>query len=87
MTWRALNFLLKPSTSRYYEIRTFGHSDTVAVLLERTGTGEVYVTADDDSGEERNACIRRRLYNERTYVLRLRLYYAAAAGDTPVMWW
>jgi hypothetical protein len=81
------NFLLKPSTSRYYEIRTFGHSDTVAVLLERTGTGEVYVTADDDSGEERNAYIRRRLYNGRTYVLRLRLYYAAAAGETAVMWW
>jgi len=79
--------LLKPSTSRYYEIRTFGLSDTVAVLLERTGTGEVYVTGDDDSGEERNAYIRRRLHNGRTYVLRLRLYYAAAAGETAVMWW
>lgn len=81
------NFLLKPSTSRYYEIRTFGPSDTVAVLFERDGTREVYVTADDDSGEERNAYIRRRLYSGRTYVLRLRLYYAAASGETATMWW
>jgi hypothetical protein len=81
------NFLLKPRTSRYYEIRTFVQSDTVAVLLERTGTREVYVTADGDSGKERNAYLRPRLYNGRTYGLRLRLYDAAAAGETSVVWW
>jgi len=82
------NFLLRPKVSRYYDIQTFGQSDTVAVLLERTGQGkEIYVTADDDSGEERNAHIRRRLHRGRVYVLRLRLYYAADAGSTAVMWW
>lgn len=81
------NFLLKPASTRYYDIQTFGESDTVAVLLERAGTSEVFVAADDDSGEARNAHIRRRLVRGRTYVLRLRLYYAASAGETAVMWW
>jgi hypothetical protein len=82
------NFLLKPTTSRYYEIRTFGVSDTVAVLYSRAASGrDSYLTGDDDSGEDRNAYIRRRLLAGRTYVLRLRLYYAADAGETGVMWW
>ncbi len=81
------NFLLKPAASRYYEIRTFGQSDVVAVLFERTDTEDIYVTADDDSGDERNAYIRRRLDSGRTYMLRIRMYYAAAAGETGVMWW
>jgi hypothetical protein len=82
------NFLLKPKVNRYYEIRTFGLSDTVAVLLERAANGrEVYVTGDDDSGEDRNAYIRRRLSANRVYLLRLRLYYAADSGETAVMWW
>ncbi|MFI5008117.1 MAG: M12 family metallopeptidase, partial [Solirubrobacterales bacterium] len=32
-------FVLKPTVDRYYEIRTFGASDTVIVLLERTPSG------------------------------------------------
>ena len=81
------NFLLKPASNRYYEIRTFGQSDTVVVLLERRSDGEAYLTADDDSGEDRNAYIRRRLQKGRTYVVRLRLYYAASSGETAIMWW
>ena len=70
------------------EIRTFGTSDTVIVLFERTASGrDAYVTGDDDSGEDRNAYIRRRLHASRTYVLRIRLYYAADSGETAVMWW
>ena len=45
------------------------------------------MTGDDDSGEDRNAYIRRRLHAGRTYVLRIRLYYAADSGETAVMWW
>ena len=29
----------------------------------------------------------RRLHEGRTYVLRIRLYYAADSGETAVMWW
>ena len=80
--------MLKPTVDRYYEIRTFGTSDTVIVLFERTPNGrESFVAGDDDSGEDRNAYIRRRLHGGRTYVLRIRLYYAADSGETAVMWW
>ncbi len=46
-----------------------------------------YKAGDDDSGEDRNACIRARLYQGRKYVLRVRLYYATAVGETGVMLW
>ena len=82
------NFILRPTVTRYYEMRTFGASDTVMVLNERDDQqNELYLTGDDDSGEDRNAYIRLRLQAGREYVMRLRLYYAAAAGDTGVMWW
>jgi hypothetical protein len=58
------------------------------VLFLRDANGkESYLTADDDSGEARNAYLRRRLLRDRVYVLRTRLYYAADAGETSVMWW
>ncbi len=82
------NFLLKPTVTRNYEIRTFGTSDTVMVLFLRDANGrELYLTADDDSGEARNAYLRRRLLRDRVYVLRTRLYYTADAGETSLMWW
>ena len=81
-------FVLKPAATRYYEIRTFGTLDAVAVLYRRETNGqETYLTADDDSGEERNAYIRRRLHAGRVYVVKVRLYYAADAGETGIMWW
>ena len=82
------NFLLKPRVTRNYEIKTFGTSDTVMVLFLRDANGkESYLTADDDSGEGRNAYLKRRLLKDRVYVLRVRLYYAAAKGETAIMWW
>lgn len=82
------NLLLMPTVTRYYEMRTFGTSDTVMVLAQRRPDGsDRYLTADDDSGENRNAYIRRRLHAGETYVLKIRLYYAANAGETAVMWW
>lgn len=78
---------LKPSRSRNYEIRTFGSSDVVIVLYEEAGGDLKYRGGDDDSGEDRNAYLRIRLSRGRTYVLRLRLYYADRAGETAVMWW
>ena len=82
------NFLLKPTITRNYEMRTFGTSDTVMVLFLRDPDGkESYLTADDDSGEQRNASLKRRLLGGRTYVLRVRLYYTADSGETSLMWW
>ena len=82
------NFIFKPTASRNYEIRTFGTSDTVMVLFQRDSNGnERYLAGDDDSGEDRNAYIRRRLLAGNTYIVRVRLYYADRQGDTAVMLW
>src|SRR5205814_194392 len=43
------------------------------------------VTADDDSGEDRNASIRQKLFKGRTYFVRLRLYYPGQTGTTSLM--
>ena len=82
-----INVVLKPKSTRYYKMQTFGDSDVVAVLFERTATEDLHITADDDSGEERNALIHHRLHKGRTYVLRIRLYHANDIGETAVMWW
>lgn len=81
------NFVIKPQATRYYEIRTFGASDTVIVLFEDQSGEPRYMAGDDDSGEGRNAYIRVRLMSGRKYILRIRLYYATREGDTAVMLW
>jgi hypothetical protein len=81
------NFTIAPTATRYYEIRTFGMSDTVIVLFEDVNGELRYRAGDDDSGEDRNAYLRVRLYKGRKYVLRVRLYYADRGGETAVMLW
>lgn len=82
-----LDLLLEPTSSRYYEIRTFGTADTVVVLFEQVGGDLKYRAGDDDSGEDRNAYLKQRLTRGAKYVLRIRLYYADRPGETGVMWW
>jgi hypothetical protein len=81
------NFVIRPTATRYYNIATFGISDTVMVLFEDDNGNLRYMTGDDDSGVDRNAQIRVRLQSGRKYVLRLRLYYADRTGDTAIMMW
>jgi hypothetical protein len=81
------NFVIRPSVTRYYDVRTFGTSDTVIVLFEEQGGELRYVTADDDSGEESNAAIHWKLFKDHKYVLRIRLYYRDSSGETAVMMW
>jgi hypothetical protein len=83
------NFTFAPAATRYYEFRTFGASDTVAVLFEDdAATGQPrYMTGDDDSGEDYNAYLRVKLFQGRRYIFRVRLYYAERTGDTAVMVW
>jgi hypothetical protein len=82
-----LDFVIEPNVTRYYEIRTFGVSDTVMVLFEDDNGNLRYLTADDDSGEDYNARIRIRMLKGRHYVLRIRLYYSDRTGETVVMMW
>ena len=81
------NFVILPTSTRYYEMRTFGPSDTVMVLFEEEDGELRYRTADDDSGEDTNAQIRLKLIKGHKYVLRVRLYYAERAGETALMMW
>lgn len=82
-----LNFSIAPQATRNYSIGTFGESDTLIVLFEEEGGEMRYLTGDDDSGLGTNALIRSKLFKDRRYVLRLRLYYAARAGETALMMW
>ncbi len=81
------DFTIVPAETRYYELGTFGTSDSVLVLFEDDGGELRYRTADDDSGESTNARIRYKLVKGRRYVLRLRLYYSDRPGETAVMLW
>lgn len=82
-----LNFVIRPTASRKYTIQTFGTSDTVMVLFEEIDGTPVYVTADDDSAQGTNARIQIKLHRGRKYILRIRLYFRGAGGDTAVMMW
>lgn len=81
------NFVVSPTSTRDYTIQTFGASDTVIVLFEDRERDLRYVDGDDDSGTNYNSRIIARLYKGRRYVLRIRLYFAAAEGETAVMIW
>jgi len=80
------NFVIQPEATRYYEFRTFGKSDAVMVLFE-DGSGETrYLTADDDSGKERNAYVKVKLFKGHRYILRVRLCYKEAHNVAVMMW-
>lgn len=82
-----IDLLIKPARSRNYQLGTFGEADTLIALFEEVDGELRYRAGDDDSGEDRNALLRMRLQRGRSYVLRVRLYYATFSGETAVMWW
>ncbi len=81
------NFRIEPTTSRNYEMRTFGPSDSVMVLYERSGKELVRIAADDDSGEDKNASIKLRLHAGRQYILRVRVMYSEPGEGCSLMVW
>ncbi|MEM8828454.1 MAG: N-acetylmuramoyl-L-alanine amidase [Cyanobacteria bacterium P01_G01_bin.19] len=81
------NFIIEPEASRYYNLQTFGTSDSVLVLFEEIDGEPRYLSADDDSGEDYNAHIRIKLFSNKRYILRVRLYYSDRADETTVMMW
>lgn len=82
-----LNFVIRPEASRFYTIQTFGESDTVMVLFEEIDGQPRFVMADDDSAQDLNARLRLKLFQGRKYILRVRLYFQGASGETAVMMW
>lgn len=81
------DFSINPTATREYTIQTFGSSDSVMVLFEDRDGDFQYIDGDDDSGWDRNARLQLRLYSGRKYVVRIRLYYQWASGETAVMLW
>lgn len=81
------DFEIVPDVTQYYRLGTFGVSDTLLVLFEDEGGTLRYRAGDDDSGKDANAEIRIKLVRNRRYVLRVRLFYKEAGGDTSVMMW
>ncbi|HXC51440.1 MAG TPA: M12 family metallopeptidase [Candidatus Limnocylindrales bacterium] len=80
-----VDFVIRPQESRKYTIATKGASDTLLALFEEISGQPRYLTADDDSGENRNASICYKLFAGRTYYVRLRLYYPGQSGMTSVL--
>ncbi len=81
-----LNYVVRPEVSGTYNFRTFGLSDTVMVLFEGVDHPR-FLAGDDDSGTSLNASIRTRLFADRTYLLRLRLYWEQDEGRTALLMW
>lgn len=81
------DFAIRPPATRKYSFATFGEADTVMVLFENVDGALRYLAGDDDSGEARNATFETKLFSGREYVLRIRLNYAAASGETAAMMW
>ena len=80
-----VNFAIKPASSRKYKIETKGAADTLLVLFEDIDNEPRFLAGDDDSGQDRNASISYKLFQGRTYVVRLRLYYPGQTGKTLIM--
>lgn len=80
-----VNYAIKPTSSRKYTIETKGASDTLLVLFEEIGGEPRFLAGDDDSGENRNARITYKLFQGRSYIIRLRLYYPGQSGKTALM--
>lgn len=82
-----LDFVIRPKATRWYQLQTFGHSDSVIVLFERVAGKLRYRDGADDSGADDNARIEAKLFACREYVVRVRLYWQHCAGEFGVMLW
>ncbi len=80
-----VDYVFQPTATRKYTVTTKGASDTLLVLFEEIDGQPRYVTADDDSGEDRNASITYKFFAGRKYHIRLRLYYPGQTGTTTVI--
>lgn len=67
-----VDFTLKPTETRKYTLETSGEADTRIVLFEKKLGLPSYLSADDDSGEDKNAKIVISLTKGRTYIARVR---------------
>lgn len=70
------NFVFKPTSSRKFHIKTFGEMDGVMVLFKKGPEGElIYLSGDDDSGQDKTAEMEHRLLKGEEYVICYRQFY------------
>jgi hypothetical protein len=81
------DFLIEPPATRRYQVGTFGQNDVVLTMFEEVDGDPRFLAGDDDSGEDRNALVSVKLFQGRRYVVRVRMYYPGASGQTAVMYW
>lgn len=81
------DFLFEAPATRKYKVQTFGSCDTQIVIFEEVDGQWRYLSADDDSGEDRNALIDVRLRDGKRYAVRVRLKYDPGGAPPSVMLW
>ena len=80
-----LDFVITPEISRQYTIQTFGRMDTVMVLFEEIDGRSRYLQGDDDSGWDRNAKIKQRLFNPPEILPAIAPLLCPGAGEGALM--
>jgi len=81
-----IDHLIKPTESRKYRIESKGASDAILVLFEDLDGEARYLSADDDSAQDRHAAIDYKLFAGRTYIARLRVYHPGLSGITSLQY-
>ena len=80
------NFIFKPELNKYYTIQTMGKLDTVMVLSEQLPAKKLlYLSGDDNSGTDKNALIRIKLFRGKTYTINLKVYFKKAGAKASLM--
>ena len=72
----------EPPQSRSYTFASQGATDTLLTLFEEIDGQPRYLAGDDDSGQERQASLRYKLFKGRKYFVRLRLVHPGRTGTT-----
>lgn len=71
------DFEFTPDTTKKYTFQTVGVLDTVMVIWEKGEEENHYLAGDDDTGADKNSKIILPLVKDRTYIINVRVIYAA----------
>lgn len=74
-----------PPVTRSYTIQTLGSLDTFFSVFEIVQGRETFLDAADNSGEDVNAVVAMPMVADRTYIIRLRMHYAEAEGQSALV--
>ncbi|HET7233131.1 MAG TPA: M12 family metallopeptidase [Longimicrobium sp.] len=81
------DFVVRPEATRKYNIGTFGSCDSIVALFEEENGNPRFITADDDSGEDRNARLRVKLLKGRKYIVRAQVRFVDLTSPPFIMMW